>query len=77
MVRVISNLPLIGKLAIPAALVVALVVTLVVQALSTVSVITEITDSAINVTGRRLESVLVIQSSVNAAAVAEADLLIA
>ncbi|MFN8926677.1 MAG: hypothetical protein ACK5WM_14115, partial [Rhodospirillales bacterium] len=77
MLRLVNNLPLVGKLAIPGVLVVALIAALVVQSLATVSTINRTTGEAIDVDVRRLEYALIVQSAMNAAAVAEKNVILA
>jgi methyl-accepting chemotaxis protein len=77
MLRFVNDLPLLGKLAIPGVLVVGLIAALVLQSLATVSTINRTTDEAIDVDGRRLEYALVVQSAMNAAAVAEKNAILA
>jgi methyl-accepting chemotaxis protein len=77
MLRLVNNLPLVGKLAIPGVLVVAMIAALVVQSLATVSTINRTTGEAIDVDVRRLEYALIVQSAMNAAAVAEKNVILA
>lgn len=77
MFRFISNLPLVGKLAIPTLLVLTLVAMILIQSFSTVTTITATTDDAIKVSVKRMQYALIVQSTINAVAVAEKNVILA
>jgi len=77
MVRFINDLPLLGKLSIPFIVVLGLVGLLIWQSYTGLITMKAASDEAIDVAAKRLELALLVQSDLNAAAVAEKNVILA